>query len=963
MRFIWLSALALLCAAAPFAAAQQIDPTRQVKWPAGCTGVYAPGSNTCVAPGTAANPAGSTFQVQFNGGGTFSSDNLFTYNPASHTLNGLNSTFQLPRIDPRNSFVLGSPYFCMNAADPTGNLDSTCAIKAAITYQNSLPIASGSKPSIYLASGIYSVASGPLIISGTASIEGDSRGATVLKLASSTGNLITDNISVGRPIANIGLTLRDITLQGTGSIVGLSGKNTLGALLEVNGDYALNLQNVNFIDADGTCLNLENGAERGAFSNLTFSNCRRAIQMGVNINETHLTGSGLNIINSGIDTSGYCWNKNCTNGVVPAPNQGTPVAATWTASTFYPHDQIINDGTTNCSGQACNWVLITQANTSGTSTPAFSTHGSDGQTVTDGSSGQMTWLNISNRTLISPDYHATVFFNGVNVNIDDCSIKGGGPGLAGVVNLGEANNIKNCYFEELSGGSNMSGDNPSIVVGRPIEHFPLAGNITSSATAIPISNMMWFPFYLDSTTDAQAAAASTFSQFAIVPNDYNPNSSSPSAVQPGVNQNQYELINVQAGAHDGNVYATRCASGSTICTSWNSGDSFMFWANFSAPNASGSVTANHFHYFGPPGPGYAWNCNDITAPCGEIIDGYVADGVVLTATSKFPKIPGSFASLVIDGNNSFFTSATGDSGHLVGSVIGSIVKSSVYTGMTTQLSQTTIDAQSFINGNFTGAALGIGFIPWPVWTSSTAVASYALNTPQMNMATSPSFSTSESLYDIQGSASVGGHVAVFEQFQNQKCWETTPAAGATSYQRFCLKGGPTFAQLFTIDSCTAVNTCTTSFSVNPGTGNVQNFGGSYLITNNGFNQFISSAAMTNNRTFTLPDSNSNPVQPLTAPPAGFSGLGWIDSAGVQHGVGVTGTATLASGTATVSNAAACAVGASCKYQLTNCGPGGTAIGVPSLGTVTAGTSFVINSISATNTVVTGDASTICWKIN
>ena len=79
---------------------------------------------------------------------------------------------------------------------------------------------------------------------------------------------------------------------------------------------------------------------------------------------------------------------------------------------------------------------------------------------------------------------------------------------------------------------------------------------------------------------------------------------------------------------------------------------------------------------------------------------------------------------------------------------------------------------------------------------------------------------------------------------------------------------------------------------------------------------------------------------------------------------VRGTATLSSGTVTVSNAAACAAGSSCIYKFTNCGPNSsTAIGVLSLGTVTAGTSFVINSLSATNTVATGDASTVCWQIN
>lgn len=70
---------------------------------------------------------------------------------------------------------------------------------------------------------------------------------------------------------------------------------------------------------------------------------------------------------------------------------------------------------------------------------------------------------------------------------------------------------------------------------------------------------------------------------------------------------------------------------------------------------------------------------------------------------------------------------------------------------------------------------------------------------------------------------------------------------------------------------------------------------------------------------------------------------------------VRGTANLTAGTVTINNAAACSVGA-CVYKLTNCGNSGT-VGILSVGTITAGTSFVINSSSAT------DTSTVCWQIN
>ncbi|MDE1871794.1 MAG: hypothetical protein KGI06_06170, partial [Candidatus Micrarchaeota archaeon] len=70
----------------------------------------------------------------------------------------------------------------------------------------------------------------------------------------------------------------------------------------------------------------------------------------------------------------------------------------------------------------------------------------------------------------------------------------------------------------------------------------------------------------------------------------------------------------------------------------------------------------------------------------------------------------------------------------------------------------------------------------------------------------------------------------------------------------------------------------------------------------------------------------------------------------------SGIATLLAGTVTVSTPEACTPGAACSYQLTTCVLGGTQ-GMLSVGTVTAGTSFVVTSSSNT------DTSQICWRIN
>ena len=73
-----------------------------------------------------------------------------------------------------------------------------------------------------------------------------------------------------------------------------------------------------------------------------------------------------------------------------------------------------------------------------------------------------------------------------------------------------------------------------------------------------------------------------------------------------------------------------------------------------------------------------------------------------------------------------------------------------------------------------------------------------------------------------------------------------------------------------------------------------------------------------------------------------------------------GVSTLVSGTVTVANTS---VTASTRIFLSRqSANSSTGIGSLSVGTVTAGTSFVINALSSTNTVVTGDTSIVAWLL-
>lgn len=150
-----------------------------------------------------------------------------------------------------------------------------------------------------------------------------------------------------------------------------------------------------------------------------------------------------------------------------------------------------------------------------------------------------------------------------------------------------------------------------------------------------------------------------------------------------------------------------------------------------------------------------------------------------------------------------------------------------------------------------------------------------------------------------------------------------------------------------------------------GTGNLQR---SFYITNppGSATVYIAGVSTTpvGSSTSYIPINNGIPI---TTPVASVD-LPYLSTGPVASNAGnlvnaASGVATLASGTVTVSATAACAAASGCIYSLTNCGPSGTAIGVLSLGAVTAGTSFVINAMSSTNTVATGDTSKVCWRIN
>jgi hypothetical protein len=134
--------------------------------------------------------------------------------------------------------------------------------------------------------------------------------------------------------------------------------------------------------------------------------------------------------------------------------------------------------------------------------------------------------------------------------------------------------------------------------------------------------------------------------------------------------------------------------------------------------------------------------------------------------------------------------------------------------------------------------------------------------------------------------------------------------------------------------------------------NVQLLNGSCAATQLPSGPFNANCGLANNNGTLIPSSAT-----------GNTGIS-TGKVSLVPGTEAFGFATLSNGTITVNNAAACSPGTTCIYKLTNCGlNSSTEVGTLTIGAVSVGTSFIINSESTTAGIVTGDKSFVCWQIN
>ena len=235
----------------------------------------------------------------------------------------------------------------------------------------------------------------------------------------------------------------------------------------------------------------------------------------------------------------------------------------------------------------------------------------------------------ANPATIYPDPHGSIDIDkGVNVSFIGGSVKS--TYMLSGVKVWEASAVRfqNFYHE----GTYFNGLVPSInrayIIGGSGEQTYLTGTLSGTGTTVTVNDPSWMPQFFGQASDAPANDGNWY-PYVIMPQDFNRASSAPSAYVPGVNQNQYEIVNAEGFTPDGvlHLQASGRGDGGTAPggTQWPAGSVIE---EYLAASANVELDSTHINLVQGPLTGNGWSaaCNETNVhACGEIIVGYMPD--------------------------------------------------------------------------------------------------------------------------------------------------------------------------------------------------------------------------------------------------------------------------------------------------------------------------------------------------
>lgn len=733
------------------------------------------GALTTAGCAVGSTPAPPAFAVQAANSvvSGLTADSNVTVNTALHR-----PVDKLPTVDVLHGDFASA---CPNAADPTATLDSTCAIQAAINYSETHPVSSGNYPLVYLSSGTYLIGSAGigLRITQPISLAGSVGGKnTVTLLLAPGGEDGIDILSAGGGPTQIS----DISITGQGDV-------TTGTLLEILADQQVQLSNITMFNHGGRGLSGIGSSERMKSVGLIIGEVRWPIVFAGSTNEENFHDT--QIINPGVSLTpgypadhpnGYCYTVNCTGGFFATANAGVPSSLnTWAPNTYYKGGTIICEGSCSSGGGVEQQAQLDF--TSGTSAPSWNatylglTSETNGVTVTNA------WQNRNVDTVLKPENHAAVIFEGAVCHWDGGSIKSL-VYMSGMIPCGEDAFINSTYFESFEG---LGGPTHSIITGGYPEHLVTSGAVTGTGMVVPLTSVQWVRDFVSSPADV--AANPTASVYYWFPCDYNAASTTQSTCAPtGVLQDMFEVVRVDSASSDGNLYFfSRNNSGSTAPanTAWPAG-SFLVKNIFSGGFNAPTLLGNHLQAATPAANGYVYGCTDNTKACGEIMIGNQPDGQVVKGPgmgTSFPLSNSDNATIFLQNNSTFFA---GQEFYGLGSFKILSGGNITTANPAPQNSGNAYPSTALITGFF----VGVGKVFAATWNSGQNVAVASIDGPGYHLS-APGFTSTVNQAQISQFTDMDdfGNPFVGYQFANSTGWTDSNSTATKSY-RFLQRGGP-----------------------------------------------------------------------------------------------------------------------------------------------------------------------------
>lgn len=541
-------------------------------------------------------------------------------------------------------FATGPTQACANAADPSGVLDSSCAIQNAIDFAWLRLGKNGVGTRIVFPMGFFTI-SKALRASTAFHLTGAGRGVTILNQMTPTaaGIVIYDDGRTGNP-GNVG-SISNMTVQYDNSLSGVLGQpfnGGVGTLVEDNfvvTNYVLHDMEIK--NSGGRCLSYGVSSEELRLNNVWLTTCRTSLngigQASSQMNNVYAAGGGQT-------QNGYCFSINCVNGLQPS-RLWNPTGETITALTIDPtgNNFTLTVTCTGCANQGINgtsapiiaghWFYLsgmTPAALNGIfqATAVSGTAGSTSFTITSnydatnwpyggiqtggtpnvGPVGLPIMLGATLQSLTPgtttpptnaifapvkwPIKNSAIFMSSPAAKITNVRCDIANYSICFGLNGGQAFSIDTIYEEANPFGGAMPEMSSVDHVGMLMPWTATTQQISGAAPlAITVLDSSRFNNFATDPTQTQDLSSNAFNLVVVCP-DYNPQQTGVAcAANPAINTNQGEKMNVTFSPNGVMNIITRNVSGSTAPANsvWPAGSKVGYTA----------INANDFFGGGP----------------------------------------------------------------------------------------------------------------------------------------------------------------------------------------------------------------------------------------------------------------------------------------------------------------------------------------------------------------------------